>query len=98
MAFFCGFVAFDGMAFRGFWWLLTLWLFVALPQGIVAFMKEKREIIADIKNSLQYPQTVLEIMRDRGLRRKEISPSVVDDALRALGEAVRILNELANWN
>ena len=58
----------------------------------------KEEAVAEIKNALQYPKTTLEILRElKAGRRKNIPDEFIDDALKAIDDAVRILNKLAGW-
>ncbi len=58
----------------------------------------KEEAIAEVKNALQYPKTTLEILRElKAGRRKNLPDEFIDDALKAIDDAVRILNKLAGW-
>lgn len=58
----------------------------------------KEEAVAEIKNALQYPKTTLEILRElKAGRRKNLPDEFIDDALKAIDDAVRILNKLAGW-
>lgn len=58
----------------------------------------KEETVAEIKNALQYPKTTLEILREiKASRRKNLPNEFIDDALKAIDDAVRILNNLADW-
>lgn len=57
------------------------------------------EIIAEIKNKLQYPKTTLEILIElKAGKRKRIPEEFIKDALKAIDQAVRLLNKLAEWN
>lgn len=60
-------------------------------------MKAEREAIADIKNALQHPQTILEIMKDKRGNQNKIPIEDVDNGLKAIRRAVRLLNKLAKW-
>jgi len=60
--------------------------------------KDKKTIIADIKNRLQYPKTTLEILMElKAGKRKQIPEEFIEDALKAIDQAVRLLNKLAEW-
>jgi len=56
---------------------------------------DRIEIIAKIKNKLQYPKTTLElIMELKAGRRKRVPDYFIEDALKALDKAVCLLNKL----
>lgn len=58
----------------------------------------KEEAVAEVKNALQYPKTTLEILREvKSGKRKNLPDEFIDDALKAIDDAVRILNKLAGW-
>lgn len=58
----------------------------------------KEEAVAEIKNALQYPKTTLEILREvKAGKRKNLPDEFIEDALKAIDDAVRILNKLAGW-
>lgn len=58
----------------------------------------REEAIAEFKNALQYPKTTLEILRElKAGRRKNLPDEFIDDALKAIDDAVRILNKLSGW-
>jgi len=58
----------------------------------------KEEAVAEVKNALQYPKTTLEILREvKSGKRKNLPDEFIDDALKAIEDAVRILNKLAGW-
>ena len=58
----------------------------------------REEAIAEVKNALQYPKTTLEILRElKAGRRKNLPDEFIDDALKAIDDAVRILNKLSGW-
>jgi len=58
----------------------------------------KEEAVAEVKNALQYPKTTLEILREvKAGKRKNLPDEFIDDALKAIDDAVRILNKLAGW-
>ncbi|MDD5736692.1 MAG: hypothetical protein PHH20_00180 [Candidatus Omnitrophica bacterium] len=58
----------------------------------------KEEAVAEVKNALQYPKTTLEILREvKTGKRKNLPDEFIDYALKAIDEAVRILNKLAGW-
>lgn len=58
----------------------------------------KEEAVAEIKNALQYPKTTLEVLRElKAGKRKRFPDEFIDDALKAIDDAVRILNKLAGW-
>ena len=58
----------------------------------------KEEAVAEVKNALQYPKTTLEILRElKAGRRKNLPDEFIDDALKAIDDAVRILNKLTGW-
>ena len=60
--------------------------------------KDKQKIIADIKNKLQYPKTTLQIIAELKTRkRKNIPIEFIEDAIKALDQAVKLLNRLAGW-
>ena len=61
--------------------------------------KDNQEIIAEIKNALQLPKTTLELLLElKNGQRKNIPPEFIEDALKALADAVRLLNKLAKWH
>lgn len=54
----------------------------------------KEEIITKIKDMLEYPKTTLELMAElKAGRRKRIPDFFIEDALRELDKAVRLLNK-----
>jgi len=58
----------------------------------------KEEAVAEVKNALQYPKTTLEILREvKAGKRKNLPDEFIEDALKAIDDAVRILNKLAGW-
>ena len=58
----------------------------------------KEEAVAEIKNALQYPKTTLQILREiKAGRRKSLPDEFIEEALKAIDDAVRILNKLAGW-
>lgn len=60
--------------------------------------KDKKELIAEIKNKLQYPKTTLEILKElKTGKRKRMPEEFIEDALKAIDQAVRLLNKLAGW-
>jgi hypothetical protein len=60
--------------------------------------KDKKEIIAEIKNKLQYPKTTLEVLLElKAGKRKRMPEEFIKDALKAIDQAVRLLNKLAEW-
>ena len=61
-------------------------------------MRKDKEIVMEIKNALQYPRTILELMAEKDFDKAEISSSKIKDSLKAFDGAVRLLNELAGWN
>ncbi len=61
------------------------------------YMDRNREIVADIKNKLQYPMTTLELIAKKGIDRNKIPREFFEDALTALRQTVRLLNKLAGW-
>ena len=60
-------------------------------------MKIDKEIIAEIKNALQYPTTLLEMMNTEGFNRNDVSDYMIDDCLKAIRKVVKLLNKLAGW-
>jgi len=60
--------------------------------------QDTNKIIADIKNALQLPKTTLELWRElRTGQRKRMPPEFIEDALKSLDRAVRLLDILAGW-
>jgi len=58
----------------------------------------REEAVAEVKNALQYPKTTLEILREvKAGKRKNLPDEFIDDALKAIDDAVCILNKLAGW-
>ncbi len=58
----------------------------------------REEAVAEVKNALQYPKTTLEILREvKAGKRKNLPDEFIEDALKAIDDAVRILNKLAGW-
>lgn len=56
----------------------------------------KEEIITKIKDMLEYPKTTLELVAElKAGRRKRIPDFFIEDALRELDKAVRLLNKFA---
>ncbi|MGA2775126.1 MAG: hypothetical protein ABSE81_03575 [Candidatus Omnitrophota bacterium] len=55
----------------------------------------KAEIIAKIKDRLQYPKTTLELMAElKAGKRERIPEYFIDDALRELDKAMQLLDKL----
>lgn len=63
------------------------------------FMSKEQDIIAKIKNKLQYPKTALQLIAElKAGRRKNVPDEFIEDALRELDRAVKLLNKLAGWS
>lgn len=60
-------------------------------------MKDNKHTIADIKNALQNPLILIELMKDKNVARNKIPIEFVDDGIRAIKQSVRLLNKLAKW-
>lgn len=55
----------------------------------------REEIVAKIKNRLQYPKTTLQLFAElKAGKRKRVPDYFIADALRELDKAVRLLNKL----
>lgn len=59
-------------------------------------MKNKHTI-AEIKNQLQFPKTLIEIMMEENVNRNNVPIEFFDDATKAINKIVRLLNKLAKW-
>ncbi len=59
--------------------------------------KDNKEIIAEIKNTLQYPHTILEIMSGKDAAKNRIPRYCIEDALKEVKQVVKQLNKLAGW-
>lgn len=57
-----------------------------------------KEVIAEIKNSLQYPKTVLEIILEKKIYQNHFPEYFLTDALKAINKIVKQLNKLANFD
>ena len=57
----------------------------------------EQEIIADIKNALQAPLALLEMMKNRELKEGDIPVDLFEISIVSLRQAVDMLNKLANW-
>ena len=56
---------------------------------------DRKEIVAKIKNKLQYPKTTLQLFAElKAGRRKRVPDYFITDALKELDRAVRLLNKL----
>lgn len=60
-------------------------------------MKDNKHTIADIKNALQNPLTLIELMKNKRVDRNNILMEFVDDGIKAIKKSVRLLNKLARW-
>jgi transcriptional/translational regulatory protein YebC/TACO1 len=68
------------------------------PKKEEVMKKNNQEIIAEIKNALQLPKTTLELVMElKSGKRKRIPPEFIEDALKAINDAVKLLNKLARW-
>ena len=56
-----------------------------------------QRIIAEIKNTLQAPQVLLEMMKDQNVSRDNIPMEFIEESLNAIKESVVLLNRLAKW-
>ena len=55
----------------------------------------REEIVAKIKNKLQYPKTTLQLFAElKAGRRKRVPDYFITDALKELDRAVRLLSKL----
>ena len=57
-----------------------------------------KENILDIKNALQYPKTVLEIMLEKKIYKGRFPEYFLTDALNAIKRIVRLLNKMAKFD
>lgn len=56
---------------------------------------DRKEIVAKIKNKLQYPKTTLQLFAElKAGKRKRVPEYFIEDALKELDKAVRLLNKL----
>ena len=58
-------------------------------------MDEK--LIAEIKNKLQLPKTVLDLIAIKEIKGGEVSKELVEDSIKVIDEIVKLLNKLAKW-
>ncbi len=61
-------------------------------------MNTKNIMIAEIKNALQYPHTILEIMSAEDSSKNRVSRYCIADALKEIKHVVKQLNKLAGWD
>lgn len=58
--------------------------------------KKGKDIIADIKNKLQYSKITLQLIAElKAGKRKRVPIEFIEDALKELDKAVRLLNKFA---